>query len=131
MHNYYLIGLIFYNITFIIILVKFWQWKAVCNRVNVSLFRTLSSIYDGDFGNNIHRGVHCVKNIELKGTNNISSKSVENPGSPLFWNKVISKFWYQSFKDTHREKAPSNKTPALTKNRNMVIWVVATSKQGS
>ena len=28
------------------------------------------------------------------------------------------------FKDTHREKAPSNKTPALTKS--MSIWVVGT-----
>ena len=32
-------------------------------------------------------------------------------------------------KDTHREKAPSNKTPALTKSRNMGIWVVGTSNQ--
>ena len=32
-------------------------------------------------------------------------------------------------KDTHREKAPSNKTPALTKSRNMDIWVVGTSNQ--
>ena len=33
------------------------------------------------------------------------------------------------FKDTHREKAPSNKTPALTKSMNMDIWVVGTSNQ--
>ena len=32
-------------------------------------------------------------------------------------------------KDTHREKAPSNKTPALTKSTNMGIWVVGTSNQ--
>ena len=32
-------------------------------------------------------------------------------------------------KDTHREKAPSNETPALTKSRNMVTWDVATSNQ--
>ena len=32
-------------------------------------------------------------------------------------------------KDTHREKAPSNKNPALTKNMNMYIWVVGTSNQ--
>ena len=31
--------------------------------------------------------------------------------------------------DTHREKAPSNVTPALTENRNMGIWVVRTSNQ--
>ena len=33
------------------------------------------------------------------------------------------------FKNTHREKAPSNKTPALTKSMNMDIWVVGTSNQ--
>ena len=32
-------------------------------------------------------------------------------------------------KDTHREKAPSNKTPALTKSTNMGIWVVGTTNQ--
>ena len=32
-------------------------------------------------------------------------------------------------KDTHKEKAQSNKTPALTKSTNMDIWVVATSNQ--
>ena len=36
---------------------------------------------------------------------------------------------YKSSKDTHREKAPSNKTPALTKNTNRDIWVVGTSNQ--
>ena len=34
-----------------------------------------------------------------------------------------------SIKDTHREKALLNKTPVLTKNRNMGIWVVGTSNQ--
>ena len=33
------------------------------------------------------------------------------------------------FKDTHREKAPSNKTPTLLKSMNMDIWVVSTSNQ--
>ena len=28
-------------------------------------------------------------------------------------------------KDTHREKAPSNETPVLTKSRNIGTWVVA------
>ena len=32
-------------------------------------------------------------------------------------------------KDIHREKAPSNKTLALTKSRNMGIWLVGTSCQ--
>ena len=33
------------------------------------------------------------------------------------------------FKDTYREKALSNKTPALTKSTNMDIWVVGISNQ--
>ena len=32
-------------------------------------------------------------------------------------------------KDTDREKATTNKTPAPTKSRNMGIWVVGTSNQ--
>ena len=34
-----------------------------------------------------------------------------------------------SFKDAHREEAPSNKTPALSESMNMDIWVVGTSNQ--
>ena len=32
-------------------------------------------------------------------------------------------------KNTHRKKAPSNKTPALTNSGNMCIWVVGISNQ--
>ena len=32
----------------------------------------------------------------------------------------------QQFKDTHKEKAASNKTPALAKSMNMDNWVVGT-----
>ena len=32
-------------------------------------------------------------------------------------------------KDTHREKAPSNKTPALRKGTNMGVWAVGTLTQ--
>ena len=34
-----------------------------------------------------------------------------------------------NYKDTHREKAPSNKTSTLSKYMNMEIWVIGTSKQ--
>ena len=34
-----------------------------------------------------------------------------------------------SFKDAHREKAPLNKTPALSESLIMDIWVVANSNQ--
>ena len=40
--------------------------------------------------------------------------------------KLIHK---QNVKDTHRKKAPSNKTPALTKSRNLGIWVAGASNQ--
>ena len=32
-------------------------------------------------------------------------------------------------KDTHRETAPSNKTPALRKSTNMSLWAVGTLNQ--
>ena len=32
-------------------------------------------------------------------------------------------------KDTHREKAPSNKTPALRKRTNMGVWAIGTLNQ--
>ena len=35
----------------------------------------------------------------------------------------------ESLKDTHRAKARSIKTPALTKSTNMGIWFVGTSNQ--
>ena len=34
-------------------------------------------------------------------------------------------------KDTHRKKAPSNKTPAFTKSTNMGIWVESTLYKSS
>ena len=33
------------------------------------------------------------------------------------------------FKDTHREKSPSNESPALTENMNIDIWLADTSNQ--
>ena len=33
------------------------------------------------------------------------------------------------FKDTHREKSPSNESPTLTENMNMDIWLADTSNQ--
>ena len=40
-----------------------------------------------------------------------------------------SKMVAKILKDTHRVKAPSNKTPEITKSINMNIWVVGTSNQ--
>ena len=34
-----------------------------------------------------------------------------------------------SLKDTHREKAPSNKTPVFRKSTNMGVWAVGTLSQ--
>ena len=43
----------------------------------------------------------------------------------------LLKNWKQGriqIKDTHREKAPANKTPALRESTNMGIWAVGTFK---
>ena len=39
----------------------------------------------------------------------------------MSWKYLIS-----DLKDTHREKAPLNKTPALRKSTNMGVWAVGT-----
>ena len=48
------------------------------------------------------------------------------------FSKCVWPFWdiiHEGVKDTHREKAPSNKTPALTKSINMGIWVDSTTNE--
>ena len=57
----------------------------------------------------------------------------------LFNHDVIMVVWFHrilseeifltQLKDTHGEKAPSNKTPVHTKCRNMEIWVLGTLNQ--
>ena len=37
--------------------------------------------------------------------------------------------YFDYFKDTHREKALSNKTPALAKSMNIDIWILCISNQ--
>ena len=36
---------------------------------------------------------------------------------------------HERVKDTHREKAPSNKTPPLRKSTNIGVWAVGTLNQ--
>ena len=43
--------------------------------------------------------------------------------------RLISTDCFADFKDTHMEKEPLNKTPALTKSSNMGIWFVGTWNQ--
>ena len=46
------------------------------------------------------------------------------------FNSFYGKTWVGfSLKDTHREKVPSNKTPALRKSTNMGVWAVVTLNQ--
>ena len=49
-------------------------------------------------------------------------------GKKIFNKKSASRN-LQRLEDTHREKVPSNKTPALTNSTSMSIWVVRTSSQ--
>ena len=44
----------------------------------------------------------------------------------MFFQIIASVVVAAAVKDTRREKAPSNNTPALMKCMNMGIWVVAT-----
>ena len=47
----------------------------------------------------------------------------------FFFNIDNKPNFVHEFKDTHREKVPSNKTPALTKIANMGICLVGTPNQ--
>ena len=41
---------------------------------------------------------------------------------------MLKNYW-NTLKDTHREKAPSNKTPSLRKSANMGVWAVGRLNQ--
>ena len=56
--------------------------------------------------------------VQLNSVSNVFKSS----RSSVFYKKVV-------LKDTHREKAPWNKTPALTKSTNMGIWIVGTTNK--
>ena len=56
---------------------------------------------------------------------NICHGTFSQKSSKVF---IHSLFSQKMLKDTHKGKAPSNKTPAFAKSINMVIWLVATSK---
>ena len=47
----------------------------------------------------------------------------------IFSPSLKIKFILKLVKDTHREKAPSNKTPALRKSTNVGVWAVSTLNQ--
>ena len=44
-------------------------------------------------------------------------------------NPQTKSIFIKYIEDTYREKAPSNKTPTLSKSMNMDVWVVGTSNQ--
>ena len=46
-----------------------------------------------------------------------------------FYNKNLLLYQLIEIKDTHREKAPSNKNPAFRKSTNMGVWAVGTLNQ--
>ena len=58
--------------------------------------------------------------VGLQGCNFIEKETIT---------QVFSCEFCEIFKDTQREKAPSNRIPALIENTNMGIWVVGTSNQ--
>ena len=74
------------------------------------------------------KGLSCNKNIILKKTDKGNSVVLVNKVDYIKGMKELLST-VSKFKDTHREKAPSGKTPKLTKSRSMGIWVVDTSNQ--
>ena len=47
----------------------------------------------------------------------------------IFFKKITTENGNSFIDDTHRVKAPSNKTAALMKSMNMDIWVIGTSNK--
>ena len=63
----------------------------------------------------------------LKRNQYIVFKATDKEGA---WVIMDKKYYREKIvKNTQREKAPSNKTPAFTKSKNMDIWIVGTSNQ--
>ena len=67
--------------------------------------------------------LELCKNNEKKKKGSVCVCSIFTFTNCSIFNSII---W---FKDTHREKAPSNKTPALRKSTNMGVWAVGTLNQ--
>ena len=72
-----------------------------------------------------NQGVKLLKPTAL-------SKSYDGSGLTITRTFYKQRFFQPArvlLKDTHREKAPSNKTPSLTRITNTGIWVVGTSNK--
>ena len=65
-----------------------------------------------------------VKNIKVLQDSNFDQNYIMQNAKYKLQSKNYQK---SKLKDSHREKAPSNKTPALTNSTNMGICVVGTS----
>ena len=50
-------------------------------------------------------------------------------GERPYRSRFVAYFQNTFLKDTHREKVPSNKTPALRKSTNTGVWAVGTLNQ--
>ena len=57
------------------------------------------------------------------------NQSIDLLGKSMDWFLYDSSLRHERVKETHRQKAQSNKTPAFTKISSMGIWFVGTSNQ--
>ena len=67
---------------------------------------------------------HCDEKLKL--ANEILKDQIITSENKKF---AVKSATIKDVKDTHREKAPSNETPALTKSTNISIRVVGTTNQ--
>ena len=72
------------------------------------------------------RHIVIYKQEFLEFFGSVMTRSKEHPNLK-FWFVFI--YFLFDVTDIHREKAPSNKTPALRKSTNMGIWAVGTLNQ--
>ena len=112
-------------------LLKDSSWANVRAGVNLRLYpRSITVlIYVNDLPDNLSTNVKKVLRFELWFKPWNYNTSYNNIVSCLNRVREWAIQLKISFKDIHSVKAPSNKTPSLTKSTNMGIWVVGTSNQ--
>ena len=95
----------------------------------------LDNIDFRDLAIEVYRDIATGKKLSEKVAENSikagQGRSADKTGDDAFvvckWLSYKRRSWL--FKDTHRDKAPSNKTSALRKSTNIGVWVVGTSNQ--
>ena len=90
------------------------------NRTRIRKLRNWEIITNLDF---LHLPLSWRRSLPYR------NQSIDLQSRSMDWFLYDRDLRHEKVKDTHKENAPSNKTPVLTKSVNIDIWVVGTSNQ--